>query len=101
MIGMPGANTLHSVVNLTQPRDPSTWPTPTPQYLPPNPQANAPHPGHAHKDKPLSPPGRGLVGLLLARYGSADEKEDEAATFGDAYNALHKYGEGLFGKEAE
>ncbi len=96
-----GANTLHSVVNLTQPRDPSTWPTPTPQYLPPNPQANAPHPGHAHKDKPLSPPGRGLVGLLLARYGSADEKEDEAATFGDAYNALHKYGEGLFGKEAE
>lgn len=96
-----GANTLHSVVNLTKPRDPSTWPTPTPQYLPPNPQADAPHPGDVHKDKPLSPPGRGLVGLLLARYGSADEKEGGAVTFGEAYNALRKYGEGLFGAHTE
>lgn len=96
-----GANNLFNVVNLTEARDPRTWPSPTPQFLPTNPQATAPHPAHTHKDKPLSPPGRGLVGLLLARYGSADEKEDGAATFGEAYNAIHKYGEGLFGKHAE
>lgn len=94
------ANDLYSVVNLTVPRDPSTWPSPTPQYLPPNPQANAPHPGNAHKDKPLSPPGRGLVGLLLARYGTAEEKARGAATYGEAYEAIHTHGDGLFGTGA-
>ena len=96
-----GANNLYNVVNLTEPRDPRTWPSPTPQFLPANPQATAPHPAHSHKDKPLSPPGRGLVGLLLARYGSADEKEDGALTYSEAYNAIHKHGEGLFGKRPE
>jgi phospholipase C len=91
------ANTLDHVVNLERPRDPRTWPTPTPQYLPPNPQADAPHPGNAHKDKPLSPPGSGLVGLLLARYGTPAEQARGAETYADAYEALHKYGEGLFG----
>ncbi|WP_082462127.1 alkaline phosphatase family protein [Agromyces sp. Leaf222] len=90
-----GANNLFNAVNLDAPRHPSTWPSTTPQYLPPNPQATPPHPAHVHKDKPLSPPARGLLGMLLARFGQADEPEPE--TYADAYRLLHKYGDGLFG----
>lgn len=90
------ANDMFAAVNLDAPRHPLTWPSTTPQYIPPNPQADAPHPGHAHKDKPLSPPARGLLGLLLAKYGRPDDEEPE--TFADAYELLHRYGIGLFGK---
>ena len=89
------ANDMFSAVNLDSPRHPLTWPSTTPQYIPPNPQADAPHPGHAHKAKPLSPPARGLLGLLIAKYGHPDEQEPE--TYADAYELLHRYGIGLFG----
>jgi phospholipase C len=91
-----GANNLFNAVNLDQPRQPISWPSTTPQYIPPNPQNEAPHPAHAHKDKPLSPPARGLLGLLLAKYGTPDDEEPE--TYADAYELLHRYGVGLFGK---
>ena len=91
----PDANDLFNAVNLDAPASVS-WPSTTPQYIPPNPQTEAPHPGHAHKDKPLSPPARGLLGLLLAKYGSPDDQEPE--TYADAYELLHRYGVGLFGK---
>jgi len=90
------ATPVFNAVNLDVPRDPATWPTTTPQYLPPNPQAEDPHPGNAHKDKPLSPPAEGLLGLLLARYGNPDHIDPK--TYGDAYEVLKKYGEGLFGE---
>ncbi len=89
------ATPVFNAVNLSTPRDPSTWPTTTPQYLPPNPEAEPPHPGNEHKDKPLSPPARGLLGLLLAKYGNPDNIDPQ--TYGDAYEVLTKYGEGLFG----
>lgn len=90
-----GANDLLSVVNLQTPRDPRDWPDVHPMYLPANPQASeVPDPtAHPHKDKPLSPPGRGLVGLLQARYEPAAK---EPQTYADAYNVLHKHGLGLF-----
>jgi phospholipase C len=91
-----GANNLFNAVNLDEPRQPISWPSTTPQYIPPNPQTEAPHPAHAHKDKPLSPPARGLLGLLLAKYGAPDAEEPE--TYADAYELLHRYGVGLFGK---
>lgn len=90
------AKDLFNVVNLDTPRQPVTWPTTTPQYIPPNPQAEAPHPANAHKDKPLSPPAQGLLGLLIAKYGSPDDPVPQ--TYADAYELLHKYGVGLFGK---
>ena len=74
----------------------ATWPTTTPQYLPPNPQAEDPHPGNAHRDKPLSPPAQGLLGLLLAKYGNPEHIDPHS--YGDAYEVLTRYGVGLFGQ---
>lgn len=91
-----GANDLFSAVNLEQPRDPRTWPVVHPMYLPPNPQADTSIDPSAspHKDKPLSPPGRGLLGLLLAKYGGDGHAEPE--TFEEAYTLLRTHGLGLF-----
>ncbi|MGK3953026.1 alkaline phosphatase family protein [Microbacterium sp. I2] len=90
------AGDLFSVVNLDTPRDPATWPVVHPMYVPPNPHEDQ----HidltqgAHKSKPLSPPGRGLLGLLLARYGPAGAPEP--TTYAEAYDVLQAHGLGLF-----
>ena len=89
------ANTLFTVVNLDQPRHPADWPITRPAYTPPNPEQSAPHPGDTDHLKPLTPPARGLLGLLIAKYGTPGEKEPE--TFADAYRLLHEHGEELFG----
>jgi len=91
-----GATTLHNAINLTTPRDPRRWPTVQAPYVPPNPeeaQLNELKKGD-ERDLPLSPPGRGLLGLLLAKYGGVDEPEPE--TYADAYRILHEHGLGLF-----
>jgi len=90
------ARDLYSVVNLGAPRDPSAWPLVHPQYVPPNTAEdertdlkNGPH-----RDMPLSPPGKGLLGLLIAKYGSADGEDPQ--TYADAYRILQAKGLGLF-----
>ena len=90
------ANDLFSVVNLGTPRPTTDWPTVHPMYVPPNPHEDEPLDikDGAHKDKPLSPPGRGLLGLLLARYGSSSNAEPY--TYTEAYDVLHRHGLGLF-----
>ncbi|MEI3844431.1 MULTISPECIES: alkaline phosphatase family protein [Microbacterium] len=93
------ANDLFSVINLDKPRHPADWPETRPSFTPPNPEETPPHPAHAHKDKPLTPPAHGLLGLLLARYGLPDDEAPQ--TFMDAYNLLHKHGRGLFGPPGE
>ena len=89
------ANTLMNVVNLDKPRHPADWPVTTPAYTPPNPEDSAPRPGEQDQLKPLTPPARGLLGLLIARYGRPGEPEPE--TYADAYKLLHEHGEELFG----
>ncbi|MDR7111741.1 phospholipase C [Microbacterium trichothecenolyticum] len=90
------ARDLFSIVNLDTPRDPATWPVVHPMYVPPNPAedevSDLEHGPHRHK--PLSPPGRGLLGLLLARYAAPGSAEPE--TYAEAYDVLHKHGLGLF-----
>ncbi|WP_127475267.1 alkaline phosphatase family protein [Microbacterium sulfonylureivorans] len=90
------ANDLFAVVNLDTPRDPSTWPVVHPMYVPPNPHEDSlgDLEQGEHKDKPLSPPGRGMLGLLLARY--AEPGHPEPITYAQAYAALQKHGLGLF-----
>ena len=87
------ADTLDNAVNLTEPRQPYTWPVTHPAYVPPNPEA-VPAPHEEHKHRPLSTPAKGLLGLLLARY-EPDRAVPE--TYGDAYDVLVKHGKGLFG----
>ncbi|WP_438855675.1 alkaline phosphatase family protein [Agromyces sp. M3QZ16-3] len=89
-----GAPTIGNAVTLETPRHPLTWPATTPQYTPPNPEADPPHPGDARRTAPLSPPAKGLLGLLIAKYGDG---ESEPQTYGDAYELLQRYGVGLFG----
>lgn len=89
------ANNLLNVVNLNQPRHPADWPITKPAYTPPNPEHSKPHPDKKEHLKPLTPPARGLLGLLISRFGRADEPEPE--TFADAYRLLHEHGEELFG----
>ncbi|MGR2751532.1 alkaline phosphatase family protein [Agromyces arachidis] len=89
-----GAPDLSNALTLDTPRHPLTWPETTPQYTPPNPESE-PHPGDAHRTAPLSPPARGLLGMLLAKYG--DGSEPDPQTYGEAYELLQKYGTGLFG----
>ena len=89
-----GANDLFNVVNLTKPRPASDWPDTHPHYTPPNPESE-PKPKEGYRDRPLSSPASGLLGLLVARYGKpGDEVPD---TYGEAFDTLMAHGKGLFG----
>lgn len=89
------ANDMFRAINLDTPRQIDDWPTTVPQYLPPNPEEAPLHPADVSEGKPLSPPATGLMGLLLARYGAADE--EVPTTYAGAYEALKKHGTSLFG----
>lgn len=89
-----GAPTIDNAINLTQPRQPGTWPDTHAAYTPPNPESLGPLPGD--EDRPLSPPGIGLVGLLSARYGPPGEPVPR--TYKEAYDLVNREGRGLFGR---
>jgi len=94
------AKDMFSIVNLDEPRDPSTWPGVHPLFLPSNLEEDELQDlvSGKHKDKPLSNPGRGLLGLLLARF---DPDAPVPETYADAYNVLRRHGIGLFYPKAE
>jgi phospholipase C len=89
-----GATTLANGFTLAQPRDPATWPVTFPLFVPKNPESDDPiHEGqHEH---PLSPPGVGLMSMLIAKYGEPGEQVPK--TYKDAWAAVRKHGQGLFG----
>jgi phospholipase C len=87
------APTLMNAVNLRVPRQPATWPVTYPQWLPGNPEADSPLPGDY--DRPLSPPGVGLVGMLTAHFGG--DETTVPRTYRQAYDLIQKHGKGLFG----
>jgi len=87
------APTMENAFTLDAPRDPSTWPTTSPLYTPPNPESIDPT-ADGDDDRPLAPPGIGLMRLLLAKY-APDEPIPQ--TYREAYAAVHRHGEGLFG----
>ncbi|WP_427869129.1 alkaline phosphatase family protein [Leucobacter luti] len=91
-----GARTLAGAFNRAVPRHGSDWPQTSPAYVPPN-LEDTDHPAAEHPDRPLSPPAKGLIGILIALYGDADEKAHPPQTFAEAYRILTKYGDGLFG----
>ncbi|MHA3724529.1 alkaline phosphatase family protein [Leucobacter sp. HY1910] len=88
-------NIAHALSRKTA-RHVADWPQTLPAYVPPNPEA-AEHPARAHPERPLSPPAKGLIGLVVEKYGTAEEKANPPETFGAAYAMLTKYGTGLFG----
>jgi phospholipase C len=84
---------MTNAFTLAAPRDPSTWPTTFPLYSPPNPESIDPT-ADGDDDRPLAPPGIGLLALLLAKYAP---QEPIPRTYREAYAAVHRHGEGLFG----
>jgi phospholipase C len=86
-------NNLFNAVNLTEPRQPYEWPTTHPAFVPENPES-VPEPQAQHKNRPLSAPAQGLLGLLLAKYAP---KTEQPATYGEAFDVLTRHGRGLFG----
>ncbi|NNC13724.1 hypothetical protein HII28_17810 [Planctomonas sp. JC2975] len=88
------ARTLQETIRLTVPRQPQLWPDVQAPYVPANPERRRAEPAGRDRERPLTSPAKGLLGLLLAKY------EPQAArpeTFGDAYDTLHRHGELLFG----
>ncbi len=89
------ANSIFNAVNLTEPRQPYTWPQPAALYVPRNPEeSDATATVAKHRNRPLTAPARGLLGLLIARFNPGLKAP---ATYGEAYDALNRYGKGLFG----
>ncbi|WP_439691588.1 alkaline phosphatase family protein [Curtobacterium sp. SP.BCo] len=89
-----GAASIRNVLNRTVPRQPQLWPDVPRPYVPANPEATRRALTDRDRRRPLTAPGRGLLGLLLAKY-EPDAPVPE--TFGDAYDVLTRHGLGLFG----
>ncbi|MGA0566256.1 alkaline phosphatase family protein [Rathayibacter sp. KR2-224] len=92
-----GAPTIDNAVTLGTPRQPGTWPQTHPQWIPPNPEAGPPVEG-PDGDRPLGPPGVGLLGMLIAHYGGDETKVPR--TYREAYELIGVSGKGLFGTDA-
>jgi phospholipase C len=88
------ANTIYNAINLTRPRQPQDWPDTHPQYVPKNPEATDPVP-KGDDDRPLSPPGAGLMAMMVAKYGEPGEPVPK--TYREAFTFIQKKGMGLFG----
>lgn len=89
------ANPIFNAVNLTQPRQPYTWPKPKALYKGRNPEEDdAAASATTHKHRPLTAPAQGLTGLLLARFNPGSKAP---TTYAEAYEALTRFGDGLFG----
>jgi phospholipase C len=80
------SNDMFNAVNLKTPRPASDWPQTMPQYTPPNPEVSFDATSEAERAKPISNPAKGLLGLVIAKYGVKGEKEPD--TYGEAYATL-------------
>ncbi|SFR94606.1 phospholipase C [Microbacterium sp. cf046] len=89
------ANPIFNSVNLTEPRQPYSWPKPKALYKGRNPEEDdAAAAATKHKHRPLTAPAQGLTGLLLARFNPGSKAPQ---TYAEAYEAISRFGKGLFG----
>jgi phospholipase C len=88
------APTIDNAITLTRPRQPATWPQTHPQWVPPNPEAGPPVSG-LDGERPLGPPGVGLLGMLIAHYGGDETRVPR--TYREAHELIEVSGKGLFG----
>jgi phospholipase C len=77
---------MFNAVNLKKARPASEWPQTMPQYTPPNPEVSFDATSESQRVKPISNPAKGLLGLLIAKFGVPGEKEPD--TYGEAFAAL-------------
>jgi phospholipase C len=90
-----GAPTIDNAINLTVARQPQDWPDTYPVYVPSNPESSDPVP--TGKDNhPLSPPGAGLMAMMVARYAPG---QPAPTTYRQAFDLVTRHGLGLFGSK--
>jgi phospholipase C len=89
------ARTIDNAINLKVPRQPQDWPDTHPSYVPANPESADPVPA-GDDDRPLSPPGAGLMAMLVARY---EPGAPIPRTYREAFNLVNRHGMGLFGSK--
>ncbi len=86
---------MFDAINLTTARPIAQWPVTVAAYVPADVDGEMDPTAEENKAKKLSNPALGLVGILIAKFGNpADPIPD---SYADAYNALTKLGQGLFG----
>ena len=88
-----GARTIDNAINLSRPRQPQDWPDTYPQYVPRNPEQFDPVP-QGDDNRPLSPPGAGLMAMLVARFAPG---QPVPQTYRQAFDLITAKGQGLFG----
>jgi phospholipase C len=89
------APTIFDAVNLTTARPASEWPTTTPAFVPLDTDGELAPNAVPNKARMLSNPAKGLLGLLIARFG--DPAAPVPDSYEDAFNTLTELGQGLFG----
>jgi phospholipase C len=72
---------LSDAINLTEPRDPSTWPTPIPRPA-------GLHPPGRFEDRPPNDLENTIVGLTLARFGTPATANAKPQTVGEAQTLI-------------
>jgi phospholipase C len=87
------ARSLRNAISLPAARDPSTWPTTSAHYVPPN--AENATPTATSSQHRLTEPAVGLLSMLLAKYGQPGDPLP--TTYGEASDLLDKHGRELFG----
>lgn len=75
-----GAPDLSDAITLTEPRSPSTWPTPIPRPVPPPPAGL--------EQRPLNDVEKSIVGLAIARFSPQPAATAIPGTLGDAQTLL-------------
>ena len=89
------APTIENAINLTTARQPQSWPDTHPQYVPVNPEASVPSAGDDDQ-RPLSPPGIGLMSLMVAKYAPGTPVPQN---YQQAFDLVTSKGLGLFGSK--
>ncbi|MGV8865160.1 MAG: alkaline phosphatase family protein [Pseudomonas sp.] len=86
---------MFEAINLTAARPPSQWPITHPAYVPADSDGELDPLAPENKAKKLSNPAKGLVGMLMSKFG--DPTAAVPDTYEGAYDAFNELGQGLFG----
>ncbi|HQZ35701.1 MAG TPA: alkaline phosphatase family protein [Ilumatobacteraceae bacterium] len=86
---------MFDAINLKSARPIEKWPVTHPAYVPVDIDGEMDPKADQHKARKLSNPAKGLLGMLIAKFG--DPADPVPETYDAAFDALTELGQGLFG----